>query len=337
VARLIEDRAHTTGCLMLATRRFQPSDSAAAAAALLSVLVFVSAPLAATPSAVQAGAGALQRLAASLEGDTESVRADFAAVALGEILMAYELEFERLSVPGQVSRRELFKQARWAHALRAFLDEIYAARDELDAGASVEILVAPPAAVQLLVGSRVVPLSSPRIENPADLESDIVARYCESFDCDPMLVEDEIEETRAVVVHGGWSFRDGWGSTYETPDGLGFMFQDVRQRGAKERICKQLGEELRLLVTRLAASGVHGSDLRHLRVVPSGDGDDHRVVLSSRGHTLRLFLPALARAPGVVEVAREWIRARLEGRAYHQLFPRADLLLADLMNGPALR
>ena len=68
--------------------------------------------------------GVLSRLASTLEAEPEAVRADFAAVALSEMITAYELEFDKLSVAGQVSRAEIVKQARWARALQQFLDEL---------------------------------------------------------------------------------------------------------------------------------------------------------------------------------------------------------------------
>ena len=52
-------------------------------------------------------------------------------------------------MPGQVSRGEIAKQTRWGSALTRFLDELYIARDGLDAVMPVELLVSPPAAVQM--------------------------------------------------------------------------------------------------------------------------------------------------------------------------------------------
>ena len=277
---------------------------------------------------------ALQRLAAAVAGESELARGDFAAIALGEVVLAYELELDRLSAPGQVSRREQAKQWRWAGALRRYLETLHAAQQALDAGEPVEVLVAPPAPVQLLIGEHQVPLSSPRIENPLALDNAIVRVYCEAFACDPDLLEAP-EPTSFHAVAGGWSFRDGWGSTYETGDGLGFMFRDVRDRGAKERVVRQIHEELRRLVAVVAGARRAGRavDYRTLRVEEAGRGEDHRVILASGMPGTRVWLPALARAPGVVEIARDWIRARVEGRPARQLFPRADLLLADVLPG----
>jgi hypothetical protein len=276
----------------------------------------------------------LLRLASQLQAEPEAERADFAAVALGEMISAFEFEFEQLSVPGQVSGAEIAKQARWGHAFQRFLDELYAARDELDAGALVEVLIAPPAALQLMIGERLVAVVSPRIEKPQLFEEQIVQAYCASFICDPQLLVPVQAMAAKVGARGGWSFAAGEGSTYETNDGLGFMFTDVRERSRKEQICLQVGAELNLLSNVLAAAQQHGTtvDMSALRVATSQRGDDQLVVLSASGHTVRANLPALAEAPALVVLARAWLAARSDGKRYQQRFPRAERLMAKLLS-----
>lgn len=284
-------------------------------------------------SEAMAAPGVLSRLARTLETEPEAVRGDFAAVALSEMIIAYELEFDNLSVPGQVSRAEIAKQARWARALQQYLDELYAARDDLDAGVAVELLVSPPAALQLMIGDRLVAVESPRIDQPQLLAQLIVQVYCDSFVCDADLLEPPSPAVASFGDRGGWSFVAGQGSTYETADGLGFMFADVRERSRKEQVCLQVGEELNRLAKALAGARRRGIkvDMQALRIISSGRGDDQLVVLSKFDDTLRLQLPALSDAPGVVAVARDWITARSAGEAYRQRFPRAELLLGELL------
>lgn len=287
-------------------------------------------------AAMQPARETLVRLAASVASESDGAQADFAAVALVAVIRAYETEFERLSVPGQVSRRELARQSRWALSLERFLEELHAALEELDAGAPVRILVAPPAAVQLLVGERLVEVSSPRIAGPEDLDAEIVARFCESFPCDPQILESQLRSREPAALEGGWSFRAGMGSTFETPDGLGFMFADVHGRGVKEAVCRKLHAELMRLADALGVAQRRGRaiDFDVLTLESPGRGDNQRVVLSRDGARLRMDLPTLGRVPAVVEVAREWLRARAQGRPHRQLFPRSDLLLAGLLSGP---
>lgn len=292
--------------------------------------------VAAVGAAAEPARETLVRLAASVVDEIGEVQADFAAVALGEVIRAYETEFERLSVPGQVSRKELARQSRWALSLERFLEQLYLARDELDDGAPVRILVAPPSPVQFLIGESLVEVSSPRIETRGSLEAEIVAQYCELFLCDPEILASQAQLQRAARPVGGWSFRAGMGSTFETPDGLGFMFADVRGRGAKEAACRKVHAELKRLADALLAARRRGLavEFEVLALEPPGDGVNHRVLLSRAGGQLLIDLPVLTRAPAVVEVAREWLRARVLGRRHRQLFPRSDLLLAGLLSRP---
>ena len=275
----------------------------------------------------------LSRLARTLETGPQAGRADFATVALGEMINAYEAEFDKLNLPGQVSRGEMTKQLRWGRAVHLFLDELYAARDELDAGASVELLLALPNAVQLLIGDRLVAVGSPRIDRPQLLGQQIVQVYCDSFACDPEVLDPPVTVLASSHERGAWSFAAGMGSTYETGDGLSFMFTSVRNRNRKEQVCLQIGAELGRLSDALARARLHGRqvDMQAVRINSSGRGDDQLVVLSASGDTLRLALPALMKVPGVLEVARDWLAARSEGNSYRQRFPRAELLMAALL------
>lgn len=309
--------------------------SVRALARWMAVLGLGAALAAAAPSTrAAANAHALQRLAQVVLDGPEYMHADFAYVAIGEVIAAYEFEFERLSAQGQVSARERVRQGRWAASLRGFLDGLYAVRDALEAGEPVWIVVAPPASVQVLVGASGVPLESPRIDKPHLLDDAIVSAYCHGFGCDPELLRG-VKAAPATTrsASGGWSFGAGHGSTFETVDGLGFMFPDVRARAEKEQACRQIREELLRLAAVLAAErrAGHTVDFDLLRLENPGSAHEQHVVVTPVGPRLRMSLPALARAPGVVEVAREWLRAQALGQGYRQLIPRADLLLAGVL------
>ncbi|MFT5447895.1 MAG: hypothetical protein ACI9DC_003074 [Gammaproteobacteria bacterium] len=277
--------------------------------------------------------GMLSRLVSSLESESQAVHADFAAVALGEMITAYELELDQLSEPGQVSRGEIAKQIRWGRALGQFLDDLYAAREELDAGAGVELLVSPPASVQILVGERLVAISSLRLDSPQSIEQRVAQVYCDLFACLPEVFDTPDAVAEPLAKRGGWSFVAGQGSTYETADGLGFMFTDVRNRMRKEQICLRIAEELDRLSKTLAQARRQGRkvDLQTFLVESSGRGDDQRVRLSTSGESVRVRLPTIVQTPDLLEVARVWVAARSEGKDFSQRFPRAERLMATFL------
>ena len=111
------------------------------------------------------------------------------------------------------------------------------------------------------------------------------------------------------------------------------MFADVRGRRRKEQISLRVNEELNRLSKALATARRQGRvvDMHALQIHSSGSGGDQIVVLTDLGNSLRLYLPTLADAPGVVDIARSWIAARSEGRAYRQHFPQAEILLSNLL------
>jgi len=136
---------------------------------------------------------------------------------------------------------------------------------------------------------------------------------------------------RPAVAAKGWTFQDG-PSTYETSDGLGFMFPDANDRAAKERAVARVHAEFRQLVAVVASAERSGRivDFDLLEVRASTSGDDQHVILEPGSPGVRAHLPLLSQSPALVAMARSWVRARVRGVAYRQDFPRSDLLLPGL-------
>ena len=283
-----------------------------------------------------AAPGALSGLASTLEAAPEAVRADFASIALSEMIATYEHVLETPDAPASGTREAMAKQARWSGAVQGFLDDLYVARDELDAGAPVDLLISPPGSVYLKVGHRLIAVGSPRLDEPQLLEQQIVRVYCDLFACAPELVEPPAPLPVNPAGSGVWSFAAGQRSTYETIGGLGFMFADLHGRSRKEKVCLQVGEELERLSRALARARERGRavDMHALRVEATAHADEQLVVYSASGETVRVHLPALVDAPALVTAARAWIAARSEGKSYSQRFPRAESLLARLLPPP---
>jgi hypothetical protein len=135
-----------------------------------------------------------------------------------------------------------------------------------------------------------------------------------------------------------WSFADREGPSFVTADGLEFRFHDVSRLNEKRLASQALAGELRLLgesLGRLRGQGV-AIDTEVVAVRPLAGSEEHHVAVNRGGDYLRLPLPALERAPLVVELARPWLAAAARGEAYQQSFPHAEVLLAELI-GPSGR
>jgi hypothetical protein len=305
-------------------------------------MLLASAMLAAASAASTLAAGeqdsVLWRLAATVAEQDAITQADFAAISLSAVIEAYERELESIASPRRrFSAAERARQQRWAHAAGVLLEQLYVARDEVDAGSPAEVIASGPGEVQVLVGEQMLPLAAPRIARTAQFEADVVAEYCALYVCDAVFTQ-EVGEV-AVRAAGGWSFRQGYGSTYLTRDGLGFMFDSVRDRTLKEALCVRVAEELREVLRVLKRANALGIaiDWPRLRILTGAADGSQRLVVGREGQGSQLLLPLLERVPGVLDVARPWLRGRLWDRDVEQFFPRADLLFAELLDGGGVR
>ncbi len=301
--------------------------------ALLLVLVFHSAVNGAQLE--QSGASALKRLGYFLQSENRQVRTEFATIALEKMIAAYETELEELSAPGSFSQKELRKRMRWAKAVNQYLDYLYAFDEIIKQAPLVEIIADQPGPLQLLSGEFLLPVTTPRIARPEQLENDIIQAFCHDYPCDPRALEDPAAQPPASRLHSGWSFRAGSGSIYQTADGLNFVFSNVRNKAAKEKFCLRISGQLRLLGDALALALRRGQsvDWQFLKLKPGVEGDYQWVLPAAHTPGLRLVLPELAMAPEVLNIAKPWIKARLEKERIEQYFRDADRLLVRLIQG----
>ena len=279
-----------------------------------------------------ANGSGLVRLVRAIEHSAPEVQADFAAIALDVMIEAYERELDKAqSSTRRLSQRERNKRWRWSGAARRFLEQAYVAREALYSGARVELIAGSPVEVQLLIDEQLVPVTAPRIDQPDVLENAVLAAFCDLHTCEQALVAGLAPGLSSPG--GGWSLRQGMGSTYMTHDGLGFMFTDLHDRALKEELCHRAAAELREVVSILKRAYLLGIDIdwHAVRVVHAATGGAERLVLDSRGRGARVSAPILLRAPGVLNVARPWLRARMWDQHAEQFFPRADVLFDNVL------
>lgn len=305
---------------------------------LLTTLFICAGPISAAGTAVSAQPpqpriSTLKRLGYFLQSENREVRMEFATIALEKMIAAYESELEQLNTPGRFSLKETNKRFRWSKAVSQYLDYLYAFDEVIKQAPMVEIIADQPGPVQLLSGEFLLPISSPRIAKPEQLETDIVRAFCDSYACEVQAFEEPVEVTPKPAPRSGWSFRAGFGSTYQTVDGLNFMFSDVRQKNIKEQISLRITQQLRLLSEALVRATQRGQaiDWKFLKIKNQAKGDDQRLALSTGSPVVRIALPDLALSEGVLEIAKPWLKARLEGQQIEQFFPGADLLFARLI------
>ena len=284
-----------------------------------------------TPPAVKRRSGErpIHRLAQSLIDGTDWDRRDFASIALRELAAEYEQVLQRAEQDTTSGN----KRFRWMNAARGQLDELYLMMDDLDFGADFQIFADPPAAVQFVVPPRTALLSSLQASEPTRLETLVINAYCRALGCDPGRWGAPRERKQTgPKTSSNWSMADRMGTTYETDDGLRFMFSNLHNRQDKALVCERIAAELRQLVVFLLSLQQRGLTFDWGSLTASAVGDAILAVYFNRsGDRYEVSMPYLSQAPGLVEATRAWLAARADGRLHNTIIPGADLLLSRLL------
>ncbi|MGI9333901.1 MAG: hypothetical protein ACR2RL_12195 [Gammaproteobacteria bacterium] len=308
-------------------------------AVIASVVTAVIAPLALAQSeglhSGRSSSAFLQIARAAMQGD-ELARVDFARVAVAEMAREHDETLSRVRSKGGRTRKDRSRHARWLANMWPFVDGLYALIDAIDFGAAVDVVVLAEGTVQIVVDDRNLIVSALDINQPEVLEARIVSEFCVLYYCEFSaygLAQDLERVYDPVGSEGRWSFARGFASTFETHDGLRFMFTDVKNKPVKEQACLTVARELRMVAEQIgyATSSGYQVDWRYVHVRTDPATAEQHVVINKAGDFIPLDLPGLSVAQGALSSALPWIKSRLRGEEHTQSFPGADALLRRLL------
>jgi len=269
----------------------------------------------------------VHRLAAHLKDAPLEARADFALVALSELIEAYSRESERAraELRSRSGNRDL---VRWVRAVDALIRELQGLLDALGPETPVQISGRDAQTVYLIVDGSPVLLSGPRASDGTTLEQRVVERFCSRNYCDDFF-EDELPRAPASVTLESpplWRFSDQGGPVCASGDGLELQFRSASNLRQKRETCTRAVAELNSLITALRGSISEGKPVewRYLAIHPDSGTDLQRVVLNAGGDYLLLPLPSLSGAQQFFAAALPWVAARVEDRRYNLVILNAE-------------
>jgi hypothetical protein len=290
-------------------------------------------PPPATPAA--AVTSQITRLAAALVDAPESMRADFAVTAIAEMVVDYNEEATRARREARThaGKRDL---GRWAVAVDSYAAKLAALANGVTPETPVSVTLGAGNSIFLDIDGTPVLVSSPRVREQSAFEQRVLDRFCAFYSCDELIAGYRPPQPAAPAAdtETHWSFSQQAGPTCSTADGLEFQFQDMTDIGAKRAACGMIVRELNALAAALAWDISNGSriDWNRLAIHELPGEEEHQVELAGDGSTLRLPLPALAATPGLFELVRPWLAAKVGGRPdYRLVVINADRLMAPLI------
>ena len=274
------------------------------------------------------------RLAMAGSDADPPLRADFAVLAVSEMVLAHREEADR-------ARREAHDSptgrnpARWARAVDAYAADLTAVVNSISAETEVNIDIGPENNVALTIDGKPVILNFPHTPQQAVFEQRVMDRFCDLHRCEELIAEYQQTQPSQRFEHATpiWRFSQQTGPVCATDDGLEFRFQDsvnlIRKRQACHRIVAELNTLAELIAENIAA-GVR-VDWKRLAIHPTWEEDQHLVELDSAGGAIRVSLPTLATTPQLLIMVRPWLAAKVDGFGFRPVVIDGDRIMAPLL------
>ena len=272
-----------------------------------------------------------KQLALALGEQTESMRADFAVIAIAELARAHTGEADRARREVSYNRRDK-DLLRWARTVDAYATKLSAIAASITPATPVKIGISHDDVVYLNIEGRMVMLGNPRVSEQLVYETSVTERFCELHRCEGLVREvlppRPVSRSRTRTPH--WSFSQHTGPACDTEGGLVFQFRDTTDLRLKRDACERIAAELDTLTAVIRQHQARGARIEWERVaIRTLPGEEQQLLeLNGDGEVLRVAAPGLAAATKLFTLVRPWLSARVRGNSYRLVVINADRLMA---------
>ncbi|WP_029132110.1 hypothetical protein [Sedimenticola selenatireducens] len=257
-------------------------------------------------------------------------RFDFATIALNELINAYDTSYQESAQEQHDKPKAQLKLARWRRESKIFVDQLKSQFAGISDQSHIEIQADQSGAIILFIDNTPVVISGPEIGKAGQMEQRIIDRFCKLHDCTryhntpPSPLTSEVRKVR-----GGWHIQNRQGATYETDDGLIFVFRTLENRAEKQARCEAIAHDLRMLVAALqnAQRAGYAIDWTLLTVATLHDGTTEHIAINSAGDYLNMDLSFFGSHRRLNQPFLGWAEKRAAGKPASIVITDAEQLV----------
>lgn len=259
------------------------------------------------------------QLALHLEAAEPELRYEFAQIALIEMYNSYqkELKKSRDDLPENAKKRA--KIRRWRYATHSYLESLDQLFLLMDSEMPLDYFISPQNKIILLIAEQPVIISGPNSGANKQIETNIVAQFCQSFDCTEYFAETLIDKERLkktaekeqlAAITGSWSIKYNMQADFITSNQIVFNFINIKNRQEKERWALNVTKELVQLIQSLKlaldkGNLIHWSTLM-IHELPVTD-NAYKININSDGDYIKASLPLTGTHKSLFEQLKPWI------------------------------
>lgn len=249
-------------------------------------------------------------------GMPPEARLDLAILLIDRLAQAYEAELEQARAQLQRDGASGESLARWYRATAPILAELQDWQAAVYTASGLTFSLDRHDQLLLSVDGRPLWVAWPRLSARSRLERELAIEFCARRECPPELLAGRVVTVPQESVDGAWRLSQFDPPTWQGTDGIGCEFPDFSQLGARERICRDLARDLRVLAVSLRTAERGGERIEWRQLSFRGTTRDgrHRIAVNAHGDYVVVYVPALAEQNVDWMAAGRWLQAHAEGR-----------------------
>jgi len=277
----------------------------------------------------------LIKLAKQMEDDGKEQLALFTKTALTQMAMLYEQEAVKSRREGASDLRQNIKKSRWRHTALEYAEQLRQVSDQINSSSEIVLYIEEYGEPTIVVDGKPYILTTPDLKKSGLLYIAIVEQLCRKEICVKDIKKQDSEKDKIrIVIRAEWKISETENPEYYSEDGLNFVFNDLKDRKKKQKICLQIMRELRLISESLmeVSNKNISIDWDVLRLEHISGTYGYKLIINRFGDSLAMELVYLGQIDTLLSVTISWIQARLKDETYKQRFGHADILLSEFIN-----
>jgi len=277
----------------------------------------------------------LIKLARQMQDDGKEQLTLFSKTALTQMAVLYEQEAVKSRQEDLSDARQNLKKSRWRQSALAYAEQLQQVADQINSTSEIVLYIEEYGEPTIVIDGKPYILTAPDLKKSGLLYTAIVEQLCTKEICrQDMEKQDSGKDKIKIVINAEWKISATEQPEFFSEDGLHFVFNNLKDRKKKQKICLQIMRELRIISESLmdiSSKGVSIDwDVFELELISGSYG--HKVVINRFGDSLAIELIYLGQLKMLLAETIPWMQARIKGQTPQQIFNDADKLFSEFIN-----
>jgi hypothetical protein len=277
----------------------------------------------------------LIKLTKQMESEGKEQLTLFTKTALIQMALLYEQEAVKSRREDVSDLRQDIKKSRWRHTALEYAEKLRQVAEQINSSSEIVLYIEEYGAPTIVIDGKPYILTTPDLKKSGLLYTAIVEQLCRKEICIQDIKKQDSEKDKIrIVIKAEWKISETGNPEYYSADGLHFVFNDLKDRKKKQKLCLRFMRELRLISDSLIeiSNKNISIDWDVLRLEHISGTYGYKLIINRFGDSLAMELVYMGKLDTLLTQTISWMQARLQDETYKQRFDHADILLSEFIN-----